>query len=228
MQGGSIRSPMPCRCVRQALTSNTRLTAPPTSHGSSACSAACSSSPGLSRSPCRGMRALRPSLSASVSASGCRCSANALTLRSINEATACAVSRISSSPQLSCASGALSCTAVSTCSRSSSERNPSRWNAGTNRSAAGSTAACRSNATGALRSMVARRLLKSAVSAPPRTRSPSFPLISSPWASTSSSLSYCPSSLSAVFSPTPGMPGMLSELSPIRPFRSGTWSGRTP
>ncbi len=32
----------------------------------------------------------------------------------------------------------------------------------------------------------------------------------------------------AVFSPTPGTPGMLSDVSPIRPFRSTTCSGVTP
>ena len=32
----------------------------------------------------------------------------------------------------------------------------------------------------------------------------------------------------AVFSPTPGTPGMLSELSPIRAFRSTIFSGSKP
>ena len=34
--------------------------------------------------------------------------------------------------------------------------------------------------------------------------------------------------LAAVLSPIPGTPGMLSEVSPLSPMKSGTWSGRTP
>ncbi len=45
---------------------------------------------------------------------------------------------------------------------------------------------------------------------------------------TSSSEPYCAMSWPAVLSPMPGTPGMLSLVSPFRPMKSGTWSGRTP
>ena len=43
-----------------------------------------------------------------------------------------------------------------------------------------------------------------------------------------SMLSYCWIRAMAVFSPMPGTPGMLSELSPIRAFRSIMWMGAKP
>ena len=38
----------------------------------------------------------------------------------------------------------------------------------------------------------------------------------------------CWMSAAAVFSPMPGTPGMLSEVSPFRPMKSGTLSAVTP
>ena len=43
-----------------------------------------------------------------------------------------------------------------------------------------------------------------------------------------SSVPYFCKSFIAVFSPTPGIPGRLSELSPIRPFKSGIRAGSRP
>ena len=54
------------------------------------------------------------------------------------------------------------------------------------------------------------------------------PFSSAAWASAFSSVPYFSRSLRAVFSPTPGIPGKLSELSPIRPFRSGIRAGTRP
>ena len=54
------------------------------------------------------------------------------------------------------------------------------------------------------------------------------PEISSMLSSTPSTEPYCCSSCEAVFSPIPGTPGMLSEVSPLSPIRSGTSSGGTP
>ena len=51
---------------------------------------------------------------------------------------------------------------------------------------------------------------------------------SSACAITSSSEPYCAISWPAVLSPIPGTPGMLSDVSPFRPMKSGTWSGRMP
>src|SRR4029453_14269849 len=45
---------------------------------------------------------------------------------------------------------------------------------------------------------------------------------------TSSSDPYCAISCPAVLSPIPGIPGMLSDGSPLSPMKSGTWSGRIP
>ncbi len=39
---------------------------------------------------------------------------------------------------------------------------------------------------------------------------------------------YCWISWDAVLSPMPGMPGMLSEVSPLRLMKSGIWSGVIP
>ena len=47
-------------------------------------------------------------------------------------------------------------------------------------------------------------------------------------ARTFSSVPYSLSRLAAVFSPTPGTPGMLSILSPVSASRSPTWRGGTP
>ena len=51
---------------------------------------------------------------------------------------------------------------------------------------------------------------------------------SSACAITSSSDPYCATSCPAVLSPIPGIPGMLSEVSPLSPMKSGIWSGRMP
>ena len=48
------------------------------------------------------------------------------------------------------------------------------------------------------------------------------------FSSTASSDPYVCRSWDAVFSPIPGTPGMLSEVSPLSPIRSGTSSGATP
>ena len=50
-----------------------------------------------------------------------------------------------------------------------------------------------------------------------RRFSPILPLTSSAWAMTSSKLPYCTMSALAFLGPMPGTPGMLSELSPLRP-----------
>ena len=51
---------------------------------------------------------------------------------------------------------------------------------------------------------------------------------SSACAITSSTDPYCEISCPAVLSPIPGMPGMLSDVSPLSPMKSGIWSGRMP
>ena len=51
---------------------------------------------------------------------------------------------------------------------------------------------------------------------------------SSACSSTDSSEPYCAISCPAVLSPMPGTPGMLSEVSPFSPMKSGIWSGRIP
>ena len=45
---------------------------------------------------------------------------------------------------------------------------------------------------------------------------------------TSSTDPYCEISWPAVLSPMPGMPGMLSDVSPLRPMKSGICSGLIP
>jgi hypothetical protein len=54
------------------------------------------------------------------------------------------------------------------------------------------------------------------------------PEISSTLASTSSSVPKRCSSSAAVLSPIPGTPGMLSDVSPLSPMKSGTSSGGIP
>jgi len=76
--------------------------------------------------------------------------------------------------------------------------------------------------------IVASCLDSSALSCPASTFCLSAPFSSWAWSRRFSTWWYSDSSFSAVFSPTPGMPGMLSELSPIRPFRSRIWSGTMP
>ena len=51
---------------------------------------------------------------------------------------------------------------------------------------------------------------------------------SSACAITSSSEPYWAISWPAVLSPIPGTPGMLSDVSPLSPMKSGIWSGRIP
>ena len=48
------------------------------------------------------------------------------------------------------------------------------------------------------------------------------------WAYISLMLPNCWSSFTAVFSPMPATPGMLSEGSPFKPFRSAIWGGEMP
>ena len=55
-----------------------------------------------------------------------------------------------------------------------------------------------------------------------------LPLISSILLNTPSTDPYVWISLNAVFSPIPGTPGILSDLSPISPFTSINWVGVTP
>ena len=69
---------------------------------------------------------------------------------------------------------------------------------------------------GTSRRIVVRNFDIFASSAPAAIRSPSRPLISPAWAMISSTLPYWASSVLAVFSPTPLMPGMLSDVSPAR------------
>ena len=74
--------------------------------------------------------------------------------------------------------------------------------------------------------MVANSRDKNAKSLFSTSRSFSFlPEISSIWSYTDSRLPYSVINLRAVFSPTPGTPGILSEESPIRAFISITLSG---
>ena len=76
--------------------------------------------------------------------------------------------------------------------------------------------------------MVASSFEARAWSACSRTAFPRAGESSSACAITSSREPYCAISWPAVLSPMPGIPGMLSEVSPLRPMKSGTWSGRTP
>ena len=92
----------------------------------------------------------------------------------------------------------------------------------------GSTQAPRLKSTGASRRIVASSLLKRAWSAKAVSFSPSFPLTLPALASTSSRVPYSCRSFTAVLSPTPGTPGMLSLESPARPFQSVTCSGVKP
>ena len=72
--------------------------------------------------------------------------------------------------------------------------------------------------------MVANFLLMIADALPARTFSPIEPVILSALSNTFSSVSYCFNNLAAVFSPTPGIPGILSDASPINPNISTTCS----
>ncbi|MNN15298.1 hypothetical protein D3C81_1284000 [compost metagenome] len=82
--------------------------------------------------------------------------------------------------------------------------------------------------TGTSRKMVASCLLMRASSAWFTKFSFIFPFNSSVWASTSSTEPNWCSNFRAVFSPIPGTPGILSEVSPISPFRSMICSGLSP
>ncbi len=64
--------------------------------------------------------------------------------------------------------------------------------------------------------MVASLRDSARVSSPARRFSPTTPVILSAFCSSVSMLLYVPSHFAAVFGPTFGMPGMLSELSPIK------------
>ena len=77
--------------------------------------------------------------------------------------------------------------------------------------------ASKSSSTGAFVWMVATRRESSASSMWARRFSPILPLTSSAWAMTSSRLPYWLMRALAFLGPMPGTPGMLSELSPLRP-----------
>jgi len=72
--------------------------------------------------------------------------------------------------------------------------------------------------------MVARNLEKAIISRFASTLVLSAPFSRSVWASRFSMLPNSATSFCAVFSPTPGQPGMLSEESPISPSMSMTCS----
>jgi len=78
---------------------------------------------------------------------------------------------------------------------------------------------------GMSRQMVASSLESNASSVFSSTRSLSLPFSSPECSMTPSKLPYWCKSFDAVLAPTPGMPGMLSALSPIIPRRSMTCSG---
>ena len=94
--------------------------------------------------------------------------------------------------------------------------NSSRSNSAPSRSASCGLSASSSIVNGSSTSqrMVASSLDKSRVPKPSRRRSPILPLTSAALAFNVSRSPYCCSHLTAVFGPTPGMPGMLSIESP--------------
>ena len=111
-------------------------------------------------------------------------------------------------------------------SRSSYSRKVSR---SVERSGGCATYVCRSNSNGMSRLTVASCLEMRASSAwLVRFSLRLAPLMSSMWASTSSSDPNRCSRSAAVLSPIPGTPGMLSLVSPFRPMKSGTSSGGIP
>ena len=83
--------------------------------------------------------------------------------------------------------------------------------------------------TGTSVKIVASSLLSKASSLPSAKRSFSFfPLILSILSKTFSTVLYSASNFIAVFSPIPAIPGILSLLSPIKPFISMICSGLKP
>ena len=96
------------------------------------------------------------------------------------------------------------------------------------RSGGEETSSAGSTSSGRSRRIVARSFESRAWSACSRTARLRAGESSSACAITSSSDPYCAISWPAVLSPIPGIPGMLSEVSPFSPMKSGTWSGRTP
>ena len=92
----------------------------------------------------------------------------------------------------------------------------------------GRRASVGSTSSGRSRRIVASTFDARAWSACSRIDLPRAGESSSACAMTSSSEPYWATSWPAVLSPIPGIPGMLSEVSPLRPMKSGTWSGRTP
>ena len=86
-----------------------------------------------------------------------------------------------------------------------------------------------SNVTGASLRMVTSSLLRRSVSYPSRMAAAAFGgFSSSTWAYAFSMVPNCASIFWAVFSPTPGSPGTLSDASPIRAFSSMNACGVTP
>ena len=108
-------------------------------------------------------------------------------------------------------------------------RNSSSSSTGPSASALGcsSAMASKSSSKGMSTMMVASWRDKNASSLDDSTRSFVFPLSASRLSYRPSMLPNCWRNLMAVFSPTPGMPGMLSALSPIMPNRSMTCLGRS-
>ena len=93
--------------------------------------------------------------------------------------------------------------------------------------ARGPSSAARSSSTGTSRTIVASCLESRASSAcSVRFCLRLAPEMSSTWASTPSRSPKRCSSSAAVLSPMPGTPGMLSEVSPLRPMKSGIELGR--
>ncbi len=87
----------------------------------------------------------------------------------------------------------------------------------------------KSKSIGTFRSMVARYLLFAAISLP--FSNFSFRLLEvilSMFSRTFSTLPNSSISFTAVFSPIPLTPGILSEESPLKPFKSVIFSGQTP
>jgi hypothetical protein len=111
-------------------------------------------------------------------------------------------------------------------SRSSNSRKTSRRR---ERSGSALANAVTSTSTSMSRTIVASRFEMRALSACSIRFSRRFvALISCACSSTPSSVPYSCRSWAAVLSPIPGTPGMLSDVSPFSPMKSGTSSGGIP
>ena len=114
------------------------------------------------------------------------------------------------------------------CTRSISERSFRRRIASSPPERSPTRQASKWKSIGARRSIVARNLLSRACASLSSRRCFSAPFMEGAISSAFSSVPYWATSFVAVFSPTPGTPGMLSELSPISPFTSIICVGVTP